>query len=230
MIVLLGVLLMILGFVLRIDAISVIIVSAVVTGLLGGSSFLDVLDLLGKSFIEARYIILLLLVLPVIGTLERNGLREKAGQIIEKVRGATSGRILIFYLFFRMATVAFFIQVGGFVQMVRPLIYPMLVGTIKNRYKLEKIPDKVDEMIKAYAASADNFGNFFAQNFFVGAGGVLLIVGVLNANHFNIDIYSVAKATFLPASVAFVSVSVSFLILDWRVAKSLKNLKEEDAK
>lgn len=44
-----------------------------------------------------------------------------------------------------------------------------------------KLTEQESEALKARAAANDNFANFFAQNTFVGAGGVLL-VGALWTN------------------------------------------------
>ncbi len=47
--------------------------------------------MLGKTFVANRFIAIAWLVLPVIGLLERGGIRERARTLILKLRGATTG-------------------------------------------------------------------------------------------------------------------------------------------
>ena len=44
---------------------------------------------------------LFILILPVIGLMERHGLRERAEILIGKINAATAGRIFMIYLFVR---------------------------------------------------------------------------------------------------------------------------------
>ena len=78
------------------------------------------------------------------------------------------------YLFVRQVTVAFGINMSGMVAMVRPLIAPMSEAAVaQGRPVSQRTLDKV----RGIAASADNIGNFFGQNLFLAAGGLLLING-----------------------------------------------------
>ena len=80
------------------------------------------------------------------------------------------------YLFVRQVTVAFGINMSGMVAMVRPLIAPMSEAAVaQGRPVSQRTLDKV----RGIAASADNIGNFFGQNLFLAAGGLLLIKGVM---------------------------------------------------
>ena len=45
--------------------------------------------------------------------------------------------------------------------------------------KFGSITEKQRDSIRGASAAADNFGNFFAQNLFLGAPGVLLIVSTM---------------------------------------------------
>ncbi len=101
MIKLIGVLIVVLGFALKLDIIAVVLVSGLATGLVAGLSFTEILDILGKSFVETRYMTLFVLTLPVIGICERYGLKEMAIELISKAKNATTGKILNIYTLIR---------------------------------------------------------------------------------------------------------------------------------
>ncbi|WP_447412395.1 5-oxoproline transporter, DUF969 family subunit, partial [Clostridium perfringens] len=66
------------------------------------------------------------LALPTIGLLERAGLRDRASDLVRRLRGATTARVLLGYLALRQLTAALgLISLGGHVQMVRPIIAQM---------------------------------------------------------------------------------------------------------
>src|SRR4051795_9203302 len=92
---LLGVALVVLGFALRFNPLLVVAVAAIATGLLAHMPFVKVLGTLGHGFNENRYVSIIYLVLPVIGLLERCGLQQRARTLIVRMRGATTGRLLL---------------------------------------------------------------------------------------------------------------------------------------
>jgi uncharacterized membrane protein len=98
---LLGIALVVIGFALRFNPLLVVALAAIVTGLLGHMPFAKVLGVLGHGFNENRTVTLIYIVLPVIGLLERFGLQQQARALIERMRGATTGRLLIVYMIFR---------------------------------------------------------------------------------------------------------------------------------
>ncbi len=85
MIVLLGVVVVILGFVTRRNPALVVGVAGIVTGLLGKMDPLEVLAAFGRSFADSRSVTVFAIVLPVIGLLERYGLREQARRLIGRL-------------------------------------------------------------------------------------------------------------------------------------------------
>jgi uncharacterized membrane protein len=89
---LLGVLAVVIGFALRLNPALVVVAAGFITGLAANLSPLEVLDLLGKAFTDKRFLLLFLITLPVIGLLERHGLKEHAQNWIARLRGATMGR------------------------------------------------------------------------------------------------------------------------------------------
>jgi len=176
MIQLIGILIVIVGFVLKLDTIAVVISAGIVTGLVSGLSITELLTVLGESFVNTRYMSILLISLPVIGMLEKNGLRNTAKRLILKIKKATVGHILDVYLFARMAFSIFGIRLNGHIQFIRPIIYPMLEGVSNANGKID---DNKKDTLKAMASAVDNYGNFYGQNVFIANSGVLLIVGTL---------------------------------------------------
>ena len=94
---LLGIVIVIAGFALKLDSILVILVAAVVTALVGGLGPVTLLETLGSTFVANRSMAIFIIVMLVTGTLERNGLREAAAALIGKFKGATSGLVIGIY-------------------------------------------------------------------------------------------------------------------------------------
>ena len=68
---LIGIVVVILGFALKLDNILTVIAAVIVTGLAGGLGIKGLLDTLGSSFVSNRNITIFITVLIVTGTLER---------------------------------------------------------------------------------------------------------------------------------------------------------------
>src|SRR5204863_5945154 len=121
-----GIVIVVVGFVLGINPLLVVTVAGLATGIAGELGPLEVVAAFGKAFITSRYVAIVWLVLPVIGLLERSGLKERARAIVARLAFATTGRILLIYMAIRQITAALgLISLGGHAQMVRPLIAPM---------------------------------------------------------------------------------------------------------
>jgi uncharacterized membrane protein len=175
---LIGVLAVVLGFVLRLNPALVVVVAGFITGFAAGLSPLDVLDILGKAFTDKRFLLLFLIALPVIGLLERHGLKEHAQAWIARLRGATTGRLLVVYLLMRQISSAFGLSsLGGHPQAVRPLLAPMAEAAAETTHG--DLPQAERERIRAMSAATDNVGLFFGEDIFIAFGAVLLIQGVL---------------------------------------------------
>ncbi|NCW43962.1 MAG: DUF969 family protein [Gemmatimonadaceae bacterium] len=95
---LIGILIVIVGFALRLNALLVVTLAGVATGLASGQSLPDVIAAFGKAFVDSRYIAIVWLALPVIGLAERSGLKERSRDVISRIRAATAGRVLLVYL------------------------------------------------------------------------------------------------------------------------------------
>lgn len=196
---LLGIAIVVVGFLFRLNPLAVVAVAAVVTGLAAGQSFLAVVAILGKGFNDSRYVSLVLLALPVIGLLERYGLQARTRAVITGLRGATTGRLLLFYLLFRQITSALGLtSIAGHAQTVRPLVAPMAEAAAARDGELGA--DEL-ERVRAMAAATDNVGLFFGEDIFIAIGSILLIVGFLDANGievapFALSVWAIPSAIF----------------------------------
>src|SRR3954471_9992406 len=175
---LLGIALVVLGFALRFNPLLVVAVAAIITGLLGHMGFVKVLATLGHGFNENRYVTIIYIVLPVIGLLERYGLQERARALIVRMRGATTGRLLVAYLAFRQMFAALGLtSVAGHPQTVRPLVAPMAVAAAEQQHG--ELDEDSAEEVKAFSAATDNVGLFFGEDIFIAIGSIVLIQSTL---------------------------------------------------
>ena len=220
MLTLIGIGVVILGFALRANPLLVVTVAGVVTGLAGGLDPIAIVTAFGRAFTENRYMALVWLTLPVIGMLEKNGLKERAQTLIARVHGATTGRVLISYMALRQLTAALGLtSLGGHAQMVRPLVAPMAEAAAETRYGV--LPDEVRYRIRAYAASADNVGVFFGEDIFLAMGSVLLIKGFLAQNGIELTPLQIALWSIPTALAAFLIHGLRLGWLDRRLRKAL---------
>lgn len=223
MIKLIGILIIIVGFLLKMDTIAVVISAAIATGLISGLSFNEIMTLLGNAFVTNRYMSLFIISLPVIGLLERYGLRERAAYLIGKIQSATVGKLTSVYLIIRTLAAMLSLRIGGHVQFIRPLILPMAEGAAQNKYG--KIDEKDNETIKGLEGAVENYGNFFGQNCFLASGGVLLIVGVMKELNYTIEAVDIAKAAIPVAIIIMVIGTIQFLYYDKKFDKKYKTNK-----
>jgi len=221
---LIGIVIIILGFAFKFDTIAVVIISAVATALVAGISVPDLLTLLGKSFVENRVVSLFFLTLPMIGVIERHGLKQAAVNAIKKLKNLTPGRILNLYLLIREVACAFGITLSGQVQFVRPLISPMVQAAAGARKKLT--PKQID-LIKARSAATDNFGNFYAQNLFVASGGILLMASTMKSLGHAVEPTSIVLYSIPMAVITFIITAIYNMRFD-RQFNVKRNKKQED--
>ncbi len=173
---LIGVAIVVVGLILRLNPLLVILTSGLVTGLIADMSVVEIIEAIGSSFTQNRYMSLFILILPVVGILERYGLRERAETLIRSMKGASLTKILVGYALFRKLTNAAGLQLGGHPSMVRPLVAPMSEAAATEKRQL---PSNIIMKIRAYAAASENMGNFFGQNLFIAVSSLLLIKGVM---------------------------------------------------
>ncbi|WP_294341815.1 DUF969 domain-containing protein [uncultured Clostridium sp.] len=220
---LIGILIIIVGFTLKLDTIAVVVSAGIITGLVSGMGITEILNTLGTAFINNRTTCLFMLTLPVIGLCERYGLKAKAIMLIQKAKGLSTGLLLSGYTLIRETTIAMGVTLGGHPQFVRPLIYPMAEGASIAKYG--ELDEKDVDTIKGFSASADNFGNFFGQNVFMANAGVLLIVSTLETLGIKADALKISQASIPIAVIAFVLFVLQNYILDKKLKRKYSSRK-----
>ncbi|MCL1039465.1 DUF969 domain-containing protein [Shewanella submarina] len=218
---LIGVVIITLGLAFKLNTLLVILTAGVVTGLVADISPMQILSILGESFTNNRYMSLFILVLPMIGVLERFGLRERAEQLIGSIKNASAARVLMTYLLLRKVTNAMGLNLGGHPSMIRPLVAPMAEAAAEKGR--QPLAEDESQKVKALSAASENFGNFFSQLLFIGTGGLLLIKGVLDDNGFPVqleDMYIWA----LPTAIGSV---IIFGLFAWRADRRLKQVAKQ---
>jgi uncharacterized membrane protein len=215
---LIGIALVILGFALRFNPLLVVAVAAIVTGLLGGMDFLKVLGTLGHGFNENRFVTITYIVLPVIGLLERYGLQQRARTLVGRMRGATTGRLLIGYLAFRQIFAALGLKdVAGPAQTVRPLVAPMALAAAEKQHG--ELDEHTSEGVKAMSAATDNVGVFFGEDIFLAIASILLIQGSLAGFGIQLTPFQLSVWAIPTAICAFVIHGTRLLLLDRRLVR-----------
>ena len=226
---LIGVAVIIAGFVLRFNPMLVVVGAAIVTACAAGFGVVQTLAAIGTGFIKTRNLTLaLILPLATIGLLERYGLRQHAQAWIQRFRQATAGQLLIVYLAVReLAAAVGLTGLGGHVQMVRPLIAPMAEGAAEARHG--PLPDRVRHRLRALAAATDNVGLFFGEDIFVAFGAVVLITTFLHEAGITVEPLHVALWGLPTAGIAFVAHAFRLSRLDRTLARDIAAAKAGEA-
>jgi uncharacterized membrane protein len=218
---LLAVLAVVIGFALRLNPLLVVIVSGVVAGIVAGRSTLDFLALLGNAFLANRYLALFILTLPVIGLLERHGLREHAENWIARMRGMTVPRLLVTYQALRQGFAAIGLPgLGGHAQTVRPLLAPMAEATADVQHGPLPLAQRMK--LRAWCAATDNVALFFGEDIFIAFGAVLLMQAFLATHGIALEPLQIALWG-IPTGIA------AFAIHAWRVRRMSRRLAQQMA-
>ena len=232
MLVLLGIAVVVAGFVLRLNPLLVILAAALVTGVMavvapgvGGDALwaaaVRTLESFGKAFNDNRYFHVVWLVLPVIGLLERAGMQERAKALIGSIKVATTGAVLMIYLLVRQVTAALGLtSLGGHPQMVRPLIAPMAEAAAETH--LGAISDKTRFRIRSMSAATDNVGLFFGEDIFIAIGSILLMVGFLATNGIVMDPIHLSLWAIPTAIVAFLIHGLRLALFDRKLRRETR--------
>lgn len=208
--VLLGILIVIVGFALKLDAILIIFIAAIVTALVGGIGVDGFLTTLGSSFVSNRSMAIFIIILLVVGTLERNGLKDAAAALIGKAKNATPGVIIALYGVMRLVFAAFNVSFGGVAGFVRPIIMPMCTGAIEASGR--EINDDYVEELKGMASGMENVAWFFGQVLFVGTSGALLVQSTMKPLGYDVDLLQMALIE-IPVAVIAVGVAAAYYIV-----------------
>jgi uncharacterized membrane protein len=231
MLVLLGIGVVVLGFVLRANPLLVVMAAALTTGLAAAwtptadlmtmyAAARDTLASFGKAFNDSRYVSMVWFVLLAIGLLERAGLQERARAMISTVRVATVGRILGVYFVIRQAAAALGLtSLGGHPQMVRPLVAPMAEGAAEARFG--QVPDRERFLIRSHAAAADNIGLFFGEDIFIAIASILLIKSFLEQNGIFVEPLELSIWAIPTAIAAFAIHMTRLWLLDAHLKRKL---------
>lgn len=188
MIKLVGIALVAVGLVLRWNTLAVVLAAGVVSGLLAGFSFHEVVAMTGRFFVDNRGLLLpVIMMVPIVGVLERHGLQQRVADLIRRSRAATAGRVLWLYQALRGGSSVFGINLGNHASMIRPLIVPMAeaaadrgvpevaAGELTGANPTGRLSPDAREDLRAHAAAAENVGNFFSDDILVAVGALLLI-------------------------------------------------------
>ncbi|MFO3715866.1 MULTISPECIES: DUF969 domain-containing protein [Anaerococcus] len=216
---LIGILIIVLGFIFKLNIVFTVILSGFVTAMVAGISIPEFLTILGENFVNQRIVTLFIITLPVIGLSEQYGLKQSAEKLVKKRENLSPGALFNVYLLFRELAGFLSMRIYGLVQFVRPIIFPMSEAAVEKQYG--KITPEQSEKLKARATAMENFGNFFAQNTFIGAGGVLLIAGQMESLGYPVTNADIA-AKSLPIALICLALGVIKNIIDDRKLREAK--------
>jgi uncharacterized membrane protein len=232
---LLGIVVLVLGFVMRANPLLIVLAAALVSGVAAAwspgtppASLLHAagttLAAFGKAFNASRYVSVAWLVLAAIGTLERLGLQERARMWIAGVHAATVGRLLGVYFVLRQTSAALGLtSLGGQAQMVRPLIAPMAEGAAETQVR--PLPDHARHAIRAHAAAADNIALFFGEDIFIAIASILLIKGFLDQSGIPVEPFDLSRWAIPTALAALGIHGVRLALLDARLRRLAARLR-----
>jgi uncharacterized membrane protein len=217
---LLGVAVIVAGFLLRAHPVLVVAAACFTTGFAAMMPVEVLLASLGRAFVKTRNLPLIyLLPLAAIGLLERYGLREHAQAAIARVKAATAGRILIVYLTVReLSAAGGLTSLGGHPNMVRPLVAPMAEAAAELRHP--GLSERLRQRVRAMAAATDNVGLFFGEDIFVAFGAIVLMQTILRAEGIEVDPLHVAMWG-IPTAVT------AYTIHAWRLRRLDREIERE---
>ena len=215
---LIGIVIVIVGFALKLDNILTILVAAVVTALVGGLGVDGLLETLGSSFVANRSMAIFIIVMLVTGTLERSGLKEAAAALIGKIKGATAGAVVVSLRYHDRAIFKTFnVGFGGVAGFVRPVIMPMADAAIENT--VGKANEEHEEQVKGMASGMENITWFFFQVLFIGGSGGLLVQSTLEGLGYKVELVDLAKVEIPVAIFALVVTIIYYIFRDKKLMK-----------
>ena len=214
---LLGILVVIVGFALKLDNILIIVVASIVTAIVGGIGPVALLQTVGVTFTANRSMLIFIVVMLATGTLERNGLKQASTALIAKIKGATPGAIINAYGILRTFFGAFNVGLGGVAGFIRPVVIPMCEGSITTKGYTPN-PEHM-EKVKGMAGGIENITWFFAQVLVVGGSGGLLVQGTLAGLGYEVDLVQLALVEVPVCIIAVLVTVVYYTIIDRQMMK-----------
>ena len=186
---LLGVLIVIVGFALKLDSILIIFLALIATGIVGGLGVGGLLETIGTA----------------------------AANLIRKVKSATAGKLVAVYGMLNALFGAFNVSFGGVAGFIRPVLLPMIEGAISNK-EGKANEDHVEEA-KGLAVAMQNFTWFFFQVLFVGGAGGILVQTTLAGLGYEVELIDLAAAEIPVALVALVVSCAFVIVKDNKLMK-----------
>jgi len=220
MIKLIGILIVVVGFALKFNPIAIVMAAGFVTAMVGGMAIPVFLETLGKTFIANRYMALFMLMVPVIGFIERNGLKLTAAKAIAKIKSATPVKVIMTYGVVRSFFAAFNVSFGGVAGFVRPVITPMAVGSIEKDGNI--IEEKDEEDIKGMGAAIENVAWFYGQVLFLAGAGLLLVKGTLDPLGYEVDPITAVKSEIPVLIFGLIAAGIYFTLINNKMMKKYK--------
>ena len=219
---LIGILIIVLGFALKLDVLAVVLVAGIVTGLVAGLDFVHILEIIGQSFVNNRLMSIFLIMFPVIAIIERYGMKERAAYLIGKIKNASAGKVLSIWMVVRSIASALNIRIGGHEQFIRPLILPMTAAAAEAS-KGEKLSEKEEEKVKGLSAATENFGNFFAQNCFPASASVVLIQSGLAVAGYDVTLSDIASSAIYVMVISVILTIIQVFLFDRKLKGGKKS-------
>ena len=214
---LLGVVVVIIGFALKLEPIAIIVVSAIVTAVCGRINVVDLLTSVGTTFVANRNQLITIILMILTGTLEKNGLKEAGAALIRKAKGLTTGMLIAIWGVLDEIFIIFKIPIGGIPSYVRPILMPMTLGIIES--KGYEVAPEHEETIKALYGKDYNVSNFFGQCLFAANSSVLLIQSTLASIGYEVDVMQIVAVQIPVALFAMLVNATQTLIVDGRMVK-----------
>ena len=222
MIKLIGVALIAAGFALRVNTLLVVMAAGLATGFAAGFSWNEILTMIGKYFSDNRAMTLpIVLMLPVVGLLERYGLKERAEVLIRRSKAATAGRVILLYTAVRQISISLGVSIGGHAGAVRPLVAPMAEAAARGRGG--ELAAASVASIRAHAAAGENIGNFFGEDIFIAVGAILLMKGFFDAQGMHVSVWAMAWWGIPTAIIAFAAMWWRCRLLDRRLERAARH-------
>ena len=219
---LIGILIIVLGFALKLDVLAVVLVAGIVTGLVAGLDFVHILEIIGQSFVNNRLMSIFLIMFPVIAIIERYGMKERAAYLIGKIKNASAGKVLSIWMVVRSIASALNIRIGGHVQFIRPLILPMTAAAAEAS-KGETLSEKEEEKVQGLSAATENFGNFFAQNCFPASASVVLIQSGLAVAGYDVTLSDIASSAIYVMVISVILTIIQVFLFDRKLKGGKKS-------
>lgn len=218
---LIGIVIICLGFALKLDVLATVIAAGIITGLVSGLDFVRILEILGNSFVSNRLMSIFLIMFPVIAIIERYGMKERAAYLIGKIKNASGGKVLSIWMVIRSIAAALNVRIGGHVQFIRPLILPMTEAAARKS-KGSELTEAEQEKVKGLSAATENFGNFFAQNCFPTSASVVLIQSGLAVAGYEVGLSDIASSAIYVMIISIVLTIIQVYLFDLKIKKGAK--------